>query len=368
MRRHAIGLTIFLLSAARLDAQPPVRPVSFELAAQIGVVTGAPEYEFGRVTALGILPGGGVAVTDWQAREVRIFDARGRFVARAGRSGQGPGEFESPSRVIVRKDDFIVYDGRLQRYSRFAFDGGHLGDMTGFTGLRHGFRVEDAQGSFSNLTAEQLRRDPNAVPPEIMERLTLVRASPARADTLLAVRGGAVFGLWQNGFGPVGMTFGRGLQWAADGDSIVAVIDAPRGAIVFHRLLPQGPAVIRRVSLGLPPRPGGRADRAIVEQWLRQNRPALNTAGLQLFMPAAKAVVGATWFDDAGALWMLRVEDALDRSRSPEYIVVPVRGAPFTFRGPAGVALTAARGSWVAGIRQDEDGVQQVRVYRVRWD
>jgi hypothetical protein len=174
-----------------------------------------------------------------------------------------------------------------------------LGDMTGGTGLRHGFRVEDAQGSFSNLTAEQLRRDPNAVPPEIMERLTLVRASPARADTLLAVRGGAVFGLWENGFGPVGMTFGRGLQWAADGDSIVSVIDAPRGANVFHQLLPQGPAVIRRVSLGLRPRPGGRADRAFVEQWLRQNRPTLNTAGLQLFMPAARAVVGATWFDDA---------------------------------------------------------------------
>ncbi|HEV2148996.1 MAG TPA: 6-bladed beta-propeller [Longimicrobiaceae bacterium] len=51
---------------------------------------------FGQVAALTVDPLGRIYVLDDQAKEVRVFDARGKHVRSFGRKGGGPGEFESP--------------------------------------------------------------------------------------------------------------------------------------------------------------------------------------------------------------------------------------------------------------------------------
>jgi hypothetical protein len=75
---------------------------------------------FGRIgTVLG-MPGGGLLVHDSQAEEVRLFDANGRFAARVGGKGGGPGEFGQLNGIAqLTNGDLILWDasgGRLNQY------------------------------------------------------------------------------------------------------------------------------------------------------------------------------------------------------------------------------------------------------------
>jgi hypothetical protein len=87
---------------------------------RIGVAEGDPNYEFGEVSSIALLPDGGIAVLDRQAYEVRIFDPRGEFVRRVGRRGQGPGEFRDPIRVVSTDgDSLLVWDWGQERVVAF---------------------------------------------------------------------------------------------------------------------------------------------------------------------------------------------------------------------------------------------------------
>ncbi|WP_419934302.1 hypothetical protein [Candidatus Palauibacter sp.] len=74
------------------DAPPMWRLVE-EL--RVGAVDGDGPDVFGELEALAPLPGGGFAVIEAQAQEVRVFGPGGEHVATHGRKGGGPGEFEN---------------------------------------------------------------------------------------------------------------------------------------------------------------------------------------------------------------------------------------------------------------------------------
>src|SRR5690606_10923803 len=79
---------------------------------------------FGNVAGAVRHANGGIIATDGQVLELRYFDASGRLVARAGRRGDGPGEFRS-IRALLRcgGDSAFVYDPILLRVSVFAPSG-----------------------------------------------------------------------------------------------------------------------------------------------------------------------------------------------------------------------------------------------------
>lgn len=87
---------------------------------EIGTVTGAAEYLFTDVVAAVRLSNGDIVVAERAASELRSFDAAGKFQWRAGRSGEGPGEFRSLDFVgTTAGDSLVTFDGRLLRAQLF---------------------------------------------------------------------------------------------------------------------------------------------------------------------------------------------------------------------------------------------------------
>lgn len=114
---------------ARIErAEPLFASVPWRLSEEpifsVGAVLG-PEHElFGEVAGAVRLSSGAVVVADRQAAEVRFFDGDGALSARAGRRGDGPGEFVLIKSIgRCRGDSLFVFDGRKRFMSTFAPDG-----------------------------------------------------------------------------------------------------------------------------------------------------------------------------------------------------------------------------------------------------
>ena len=89
----------------------------------IGVAEGEPAYELFDVLDAERLPDGSVAITD-RSRMVRLFDPSGVQQWAVGGRGNGPGEFQWPTRVLHLPDDtLLVWDARRARMTRLARDG-----------------------------------------------------------------------------------------------------------------------------------------------------------------------------------------------------------------------------------------------------
>ncbi|MYC98175.1 MAG: hypothetical protein F4X13_02800 [Gammaproteobacteria bacterium] len=108
---------------------------------EIGTITGAPEYQFTDVVAAVRLSNGDIVVAERAASELRRYDAAGNFQWRAGRSGEGPGEFRSLDFVgITDGDSLVTYDGALLRAQLFDPQGG----------LARSYRVAITEGEGAN--------------------------------------------------------------------------------------------------------------------------------------------------------------------------------------------------------------------------
>ena len=98
--------------------------VDTEPLVEIGTVTGALEYQFSEVVAAVRLSNGDIVVADRGASELRSYDAAGTFQWRAGRFGQGPGEFESLDFLgSTTGDSLVTYDEALMRVQLFDTGG-----------------------------------------------------------------------------------------------------------------------------------------------------------------------------------------------------------------------------------------------------
>ncbi len=86
----------------------------------IGEMDGPDEYLFGRIGSIAVDDDHNIYVFDQQAREVRIFDARGGYLRTLGGPGQGPGELQQPEAMALLPDRRIVVrdpgNARLQVY------------------------------------------------------------------------------------------------------------------------------------------------------------------------------------------------------------------------------------------------------------
>jgi hypothetical protein len=82
--------------------------------------TRRPEYEFGRISGLTLLADGRVAMVDALNHEVRIFEQDGTHALSFGRSGAGPGEFDSPCCIAADARQCLrVRDNGNAHYSIF---------------------------------------------------------------------------------------------------------------------------------------------------------------------------------------------------------------------------------------------------------
>lgn len=90
---------------------------------------GAPLSEFGagvlqRPTGLARDPAlGRIYVADTHAHDVKVFDDEGRLIATWGRRGEGAGEFNFPTHVVVSNGRVLVTDSLNARVQGFDADG-----------------------------------------------------------------------------------------------------------------------------------------------------------------------------------------------------------------------------------------------------
>ena len=74
----------------------------------IGELDGPEEYLFGSIYSITVDDDGRVFVLDGQARDIRVFDAEGTYVATVARRGEGPGELSNASSVAVLPDGRVI--------------------------------------------------------------------------------------------------------------------------------------------------------------------------------------------------------------------------------------------------------------------
>jgi hypothetical protein len=67
-----------------------------------------PETLFGRLRGALRLDDGHIVTLDAASNEIRVFDTTGALISRRGRRGQGPGELESPWRLVRARGDSIA--------------------------------------------------------------------------------------------------------------------------------------------------------------------------------------------------------------------------------------------------------------------
>lgn len=82
---------------------------------------------------------GGVALANSGAREVLLLSDEGALVNRAGRAGEGPGEFGEVTAMVRTADGFLVYDARMGRMNEFS----RLGDFVTSWSFGSGNRIVD---------------------------------------------------------------------------------------------------------------------------------------------------------------------------------------------------------------------------------
>lgn len=94
----------------------------------IGVLDGAPEYQFGNIRALAVAADGRIYVLDGHGPVIRMYAPDGTYVQDVGREGEGPGEYKRPDSGLV-----VLPDGRLAlrdpgngRISVYDADGEYL--------------------------------------------------------------------------------------------------------------------------------------------------------------------------------------------------------------------------------------------------
>lgn len=93
----------------------------------LGVLDGAPEYQFSDISSAARQVDGDLVVADVGMQSVRLFDAAGRFVQRLGGPGSGPGEFQLPTQVLLREpDSILVWDDAAYRLTRFDSSGNFI--------------------------------------------------------------------------------------------------------------------------------------------------------------------------------------------------------------------------------------------------
>jgi hypothetical protein len=121
--RDSAGVVIHEFPAGVLQRPPSIR-LADAPSVRIGVVEGAPEYQWTRPVAAARLSEGGFAVLEQVPAEVRVFDSSGQFLHRVGRGGDGPGEFRSPVKLaVLTGDTILVWDRGAQRLSWFSIEG-----------------------------------------------------------------------------------------------------------------------------------------------------------------------------------------------------------------------------------------------------
>lgn len=314
---------------------------------------------------------GNVYVLDGLAPAVRVFDSDGQYVRSLGGRGAGPGEFMRPNGLIITEEGRLwVRDSGNRRYDVFESDGTHAGSFRRNFGAGLWNPVVDQDGLMWESAVRAM--DPEtfaselffvAVRPSggVMESVeTVYLPQPMRRNVWTVLQTSVAEG----GFVSVPFT----AEWRARVDPRGGFWTGTTDALRFVRQAPEGDTIqiIERV---VSPRPVSTAerDRAFEELADRFGRAALQGSAAEIpdYMP-----YWSTFFlDRVGRLWVERYRPPgtpADAFHTWEIYgsdgdLLGVLPLPFSGR-----VTPSVRNDRIAGIVEDDLGVQYVVVFELR--
>lgn len=115
-----VHLLLLGLSATPIDAQRAQRAVR-----DVTIADTSDTLQLSAIIDMANGPRGLIAAGDYSSRSILVFDERGRFISRFGKSGRAPGEFQHLASIGFRGDSVWGADPIAQRVTLFALkDGG----------------------------------------------------------------------------------------------------------------------------------------------------------------------------------------------------------------------------------------------------
>jgi hypothetical protein len=335
-----------------------------------------PRTRFSRIATVLLLRNFEVVVANGDSKELRFFDAHGKFVRQSGREGAGPGEYRELERVFRAAGDSLgIYDGWTRRLSVLTPSGvftrgitlarppdatGHPipvgtfrdGTFASFIAMPPIPGAGQGRGAIHRVTATWFRHSASG------EFIATLGKSPA-GEHFLELSEGMVVN-WA-------VPFQRMLRLAVATDRVFAGDGSEASVVVLQRdgvkatsihpvtdnlnLTPSDVAAYRQEQLDRAPSP--------------HHRTQLERSFSKTPAPATMPAFGALRVDDMGALWIQ--EYRRPGADSVRWRVVSVGGAAVaTLEVPANFEITDIRGDRVAGIWRDESDVETVRVFQLR--
>lgn len=371
--RDSAGIEIVESRAPLWGAQPLWR-VGTEALLRIGASDTRPGHQFSDVVGAVRLPGGGVAVADGSAAEVRFFDASGELVAVVGGPGEGPGEFARLAGLGPGPDGGLwAWDFGLRRLTWIDPDGG----IRRVASLPPQPPVLDAAGPLGSDTflfrqlwgaraaavsdATGFRRDPVA--------WVVFDGAGHLTDTLAMVPGREVILTSENGRGVMTTPlFGRTSSGtvrrgrAVIGDQVaheVREFDAEGDLRRIVRF--QGP------DLGLDEDEYAVAVEDRVAEAPPAARPGVRRSYAEMPRPERRPSHGALFAGGEGDLWV--EEWAPGRLPPGRWFVFDSAGRWLgRVEAPPGFTATQVGRDWIVGVETDDLGVESVVVRRILKD
>jgi hypothetical protein len=120
--RDSAGVRIVELASFD-EATLPVWTLEGEARLDIGTLDGDEAYQLFQVSSAVLLTDGRLVIGNGGTKELRFYDAKGRYLESVGREGEGPGEFGAVGSIGIAGDSLCAFDWRLVRASVFDLDG-----------------------------------------------------------------------------------------------------------------------------------------------------------------------------------------------------------------------------------------------------
>lgn len=343
----------------------------------IGVAEGAPEEMLFRVVASFRLGDGRFVIANGGTQEIRIFDARGRYLATAGRKGEGPGEFVNLRSVFPYRDSILAYDFQLRRLSVFGSDGKYARSFI-MPRIREGWHPQPV-GTFADgsILMQAVRQFMMGDSPHGVNRdpTILVRIGPTGAvrDSITALPGWERYVRTVSVNGRTGFTvhatpFARMPQFTTAGDRLFAGSSDRYEIQVFSNT----GKLERTFRHNQPNRKVTRADiermrearvaaaAAQSELYRQRTQEALQEMKFPETMPAYAGIKG----DPDGNIWVQ--EYRAEGEQHTRWTVFDPSGKVLArVAGPARFMVHEIGRDYVLGLRSDDLDVEHVEVYRL---
>lgn len=346
--------------------------------ADMGRPDGADGQDLFRVAAAVRLADGGYVVADGGSSELRFFDATGAFVRRAGRSGEGPGEFRSPSWLAnPLPDSLYAFDRALVRVSVFDTAGAFVRDFPfGDPGNGATLIGRLPDGSFLGRPVINLRAGPGDALPQGRQQpdILIARfdADGSLTDTLGLFPGPERFidvqrsGSTITSINVMAPLFGRSPDYEIVGDDLYAGDQAAPEIRVYGA----DGALQRILRTGVEPEPVTEALREAKADRMTENVPQEVREGLRAGLLSTQTSDGTVPPYDAliasrtGELWVADYDDGV-RPRGRWTVYAPDGRALARIALPDRFVPLDVGADWLLGREPDELDIEHVRLYRI---